>query len=165
VLGSEHQPGAGVGRDAVGRPLFQSGDQGILRQFLGQADISDQPGQPGDDPGRFGPSHRLDRAMRRGDVRADDQLPFGARHLANVGLAVFDHLPEPPGQLQRLSAAGPTMFRSAEPQLPYRQVVRQLQLQGALLKPARSFSHSHCSSSGGTFWFAAPYQNRIQAVD
>jgi hypothetical protein len=43
-------PGAGVGRDALGGPLFQRSDQGVLRQFLGQADVPDQPGQAGDDP-------------------------------------------------------------------------------------------------------------------
>ena len=65
VLGGEHEPGAGVGRDALGRPLLQRGDEGVLRQFLRQADVPDQPGQAGDDPGRLEPPHRLDRAMRR----------------------------------------------------------------------------------------------------
>jgi hypothetical protein len=36
VPGGEHEPGAGVGRDALGRPLFQRRDQGVLRQLLGQ---------------------------------------------------------------------------------------------------------------------------------
>jgi hypothetical protein len=51
VLSGEHEPGAGVGRNALGGPLFQRGDQGILGQFLGQADVPDQPGQACGDPG------------------------------------------------------------------------------------------------------------------
>ncbi len=65
VPGGQHEPAAGVGRDAVGGPLLQGGDQGVLRQFLGQPDVPEQPGQARDDPGRLQPPHRLDRAMRR----------------------------------------------------------------------------------------------------
>jgi hypothetical protein len=36
-LGGRHQPRAGVVRDAVARPLLERGDDGVLRQFLGEA--------------------------------------------------------------------------------------------------------------------------------
>jgi hypothetical protein len=35
VLRGRHQPAAGVGRDALGRPLFERGDEGVLGQLLG----------------------------------------------------------------------------------------------------------------------------------
>jgi hypothetical protein len=69
VPGGEHEPRTRVGRDALGRPLFQRRDEGVLRQLPGQADVPDQPGKAGDDPGRLQPPHRLDRAMRRRGIR------------------------------------------------------------------------------------------------
>jgi hypothetical protein len=69
VPGGEHEPAAGVGRDALGGPLLQRRDQGVLRHLLGQADVAQQPGQARDDPGRLEPPHRLDRAMRRPGIR------------------------------------------------------------------------------------------------
>src|SRR4029077_17553976 len=45
VLGGGHQPGAGIVGDAGGGPFFQGGDQGVLRELFGNADISDDASQ------------------------------------------------------------------------------------------------------------------------
>src|SRR5256885_11628417 len=55
TLFRSHEPAARVGRYAFGGPLLQGGDQGVLRQFLGQPDVPEQPGQARDDPGRLQP--------------------------------------------------------------------------------------------------------------
>jgi hypothetical protein len=46
--------------------LLQRGEESVLGQLFGQADVPDQSGEAGDDPGRLDPPHRLDRAVRRG---------------------------------------------------------------------------------------------------
>src|SRR5437762_3498944 len=46
---------------ALDRPLLERGPQGVLRQFLGGADVPGDPGQARDQAGRFDPPHRLDR--------------------------------------------------------------------------------------------------------
>ena len=58
-----HQPGAGIARDAVVRPLRQGGDQRLLRQFLGAPDIAGEAGQPRDQPRRFDAPDHLDGAV------------------------------------------------------------------------------------------------------
>ena len=58
-----HQPGARIVRDARLRPLLERGDQGILRQVLGHADIAHDPRQPGDEPRRLDPPDCVNRAM------------------------------------------------------------------------------------------------------
>ena len=45
------------------RPLLERGDQGVLGQLLGQADIAHDPRETGDEPGRLDPPDRVDRAM------------------------------------------------------------------------------------------------------
>jgi hypothetical protein len=48
--GGGHQPGAGVARHARGRPLLQSRHESVLRQVLGQADVTCRAGQGADEP-------------------------------------------------------------------------------------------------------------------
>ena len=50
ALGDGHQPGTGVARHPGLRPLLECGDYGVLGQFLGQADVTGVPGEPGDEP-------------------------------------------------------------------------------------------------------------------
>ncbi len=51
VLGGAHQPGPRVPRDAFSGPLFERGDESLLRQVFRQAYIADIARQPGDKPG------------------------------------------------------------------------------------------------------------------
>jgi hypothetical protein len=51
MLGGGHEPGARVVRDARLRPLLKRGDEGILRQVLGKADVTHNADEPGDEPG------------------------------------------------------------------------------------------------------------------
>ena len=66
VLGGGHQPGARVVRDARPRPRLQRGDERVLREVLGEADVAHDPRQPGDQPRRLDPPDRVDRALRDG---------------------------------------------------------------------------------------------------
>ena len=43
------------------RPLLERGDQRVLRQLLGQADVAHQPGEAGDEPARLDPPDRVER--------------------------------------------------------------------------------------------------------
>ena len=61
VLGRGHQPRARPVGHALDRPLLERDHQGVLRQFLGRADVPGDPGQARDQAGRFDPPHRLDR--------------------------------------------------------------------------------------------------------
>ena len=63
VLGGGHEPGAGVVRDARLRPLLERGDERVLGQLLGEADVAHDPREAGDEPGRLDPPDRVDRAM------------------------------------------------------------------------------------------------------
>ena len=45
------------------RPLLERGHQRVLRQVLGHCHVADDPGQPGDQPGRLDPPDGVDRAM------------------------------------------------------------------------------------------------------
>src|SRR5690606_450830 len=62
AAGGGHQPGAGVVGHAVGRPAFQCGDQGVLGEFLGDADVPDDPGHPGDQPAELQAEDGVDGA-------------------------------------------------------------------------------------------------------
>ncbi len=55
------QPGARIVRDALGRPPFHGRDQGVLREFLGQADVVDHPQERRDDPRGLLPPDDADR--------------------------------------------------------------------------------------------------------
>ena len=64
VLGGGHEPGARLVRDARLRPLLQRGDQGVLRELLGDADVPHDAGDTGDDPRGLDPEYRFDRFGR-----------------------------------------------------------------------------------------------------
>ncbi len=66
MLRGGHEPGARVVRDARLRPLLERGDERVLREILGQADVAHDPRETGDEPGRLDPPDRVDRAMRIG---------------------------------------------------------------------------------------------------
>jgi hypothetical protein len=65
ALRRRHQPGAGTCRHAIRRPLLERGDQRVLRQLLGEADVAHDPGEPGDQPGRLDPPDRIDASVHR----------------------------------------------------------------------------------------------------
>jgi hypothetical protein len=51
MLGSRHEPGAGIIRDTRSGPLLESRNQRILRQILGESDVVHHPREPGDQLG------------------------------------------------------------------------------------------------------------------
>ena len=65
VLRGGHEPGARVVRDARLRPALERGDQRVLREVLGEADVAHDPRQPRDQPRRLDPPDRVDRALGR----------------------------------------------------------------------------------------------------
>ena len=66
MFGSGHKPGARIVRQTRFRPLLERGNEGVLGEFFSQTHISDHPGKPRDDPGRFDPPERVDGAMNIG---------------------------------------------------------------------------------------------------
>ena len=65
VLRRAHQPGARVVRHAVLRPVLERGDERVLGQLLGQADVAHHSRDAGDHLGLLDPPDRIDRAVRR----------------------------------------------------------------------------------------------------
>ncbi len=63
VLGGGHQPGARTVGHAGLRPPLQCGDEGVLRQFLGERHVAQHPGERRDQPRLLDPPRRQDRAM------------------------------------------------------------------------------------------------------
>jgi hypothetical protein len=63
MLGGGHEPGARVLRDARLLPLLERGDEGILGQILGKADIAHDTHETADEPGRFDSPDGVNRAM------------------------------------------------------------------------------------------------------
>src|SRR6185436_4147064 len=63
MLRGRHEPGAGLVGDAGLRPLFECGDERILREILGQTDVAHDAGETGDEPGRFDPPDSVNGAM------------------------------------------------------------------------------------------------------
>ena len=58
-----HQPRAGIVGHARLRPLLERGDQRVLRQLLGEADVAHHAREPGDQLGRLDAPDRVDRAV------------------------------------------------------------------------------------------------------
>ena len=63
MLGGGHQPGAGLVGDAGARPLLERGDEGVLRQLLGHADVTHHARQTGDELCLLDAEDRLDGVM------------------------------------------------------------------------------------------------------
>ena len=59
-----HAPG--IARHAVLRPLLERGDERVVREILGDADIAHDARETGDEPRRLDPPDRVDGAMRVG---------------------------------------------------------------------------------------------------
>jgi hypothetical protein len=51
-------------RNAVARPLLERRDEGVLRDLLGQPDVTQQARERGDETRALDPPDRLDRAPR-----------------------------------------------------------------------------------------------------
>src|SRR5262249_26092268 len=64
AVGGGGQPGAGVGRHAVGRPPLDGGRERLRRRLLGDVEVTETPRQGGDHPGPL-------RVGRLGDRRPD----------------------------------------------------------------------------------------------
>ena len=62
VLCGRHQPRARIVGHARQRPLFERGDQRVLREILGEADVADDARQPRDDLRRFDAPDGVDRS-------------------------------------------------------------------------------------------------------
>ena len=58
-----HEPGAGIARDAGAWPFLERGDERVMRQVLGRADIADEPHEPGHQPGGLDAPDGVDGAM------------------------------------------------------------------------------------------------------
>ena len=63
VFRRAHEPGPGLLRDARLRPLLQCGDQGVLGELFGKADVAHDARQPGDQPGGLDPPDGIDGPM------------------------------------------------------------------------------------------------------
>ena len=63
MLGRGHEPGARIVRDAGVWPLFEGGDEGVLGEFFGNADVADDAGESGDDAGGLDTPDSVDGAM------------------------------------------------------------------------------------------------------
>ncbi len=73
-----HKPSAGIARHALGRPLLQPGDEGVLREILREAEIAaEKPGQTGDEARSLDSPHSGDRGVSR-DLRTRFVLAHGA---------------------------------------------------------------------------------------
>src|SRR6266853_471311 len=71
VLRGGHEPGARAVRDARLRPSLEGGDEGVLREFLGETDVAHHPREAGDDLRGLDPPDRVDRAVRGGCGHGD----------------------------------------------------------------------------------------------
>jgi hypothetical protein len=63
MLRGRHEPGARIVRHAGFRPLFERGDERVLREFFGEADIAHETREAGNQAGRFDTPDGVDRAM------------------------------------------------------------------------------------------------------
>src|SRR6266542_539374 len=82
VLGGPHEPGPRPLRHACDGPLLERGDEGVLCELLSRPNVADHAGQPGDEPSRFDPPDRFDRAMRSGGPRLAATWILGRDSLA-----------------------------------------------------------------------------------
>ena len=80
VLGGGHQPGAGLVGDARSRPLLERGDERVLRQLLGHADVAHHAREAGDELGLLDPEDRVDGVMGIGSRHG-----YRSQHLRSAG--------------------------------------------------------------------------------
>ena len=66
VLRRRHQPGGGIVRNALFGPALERGDQRVLRELFGDADVARDARDAGDDLRLLDPPDRLDRLVRVG---------------------------------------------------------------------------------------------------
>ena len=59
-----HQPGSGLGRDPVPRPLLDGRREGVLQRLLGEVEVAEEADQRGKDAPRFGAVDGVDRRAR-----------------------------------------------------------------------------------------------------
>ena len=71
MFGGGHEPGARVVRDTRLGPLFECGNERILRELLGKTDVAHDPCDTCDELRGFDSPDCVDRAMRRGCRHAD----------------------------------------------------------------------------------------------
>jgi len=105
VLRGRHQPRAGIIGHAGVRPLFKGDDQRVLREFLGQADVADKPGEPRDQPGRLDPPDRFHRAMGwiggRHSYRSNHHRQAGGVKSSGPNTFSTSDSPSQPGHMSR----------------------------------------------------------------
>jgi hypothetical protein len=63
MLRGAHEPRARLVGDARVGPLLESRDERILRELLREADIANDPGETGDQPGGLDPPDSVDGTM------------------------------------------------------------------------------------------------------
>jgi hypothetical protein len=63
ALGCGHEPGGGVVRDALLRPLLECGDKCVLSEFFSDADVAGDAGDSGDEACGLDLPHGLDRPV------------------------------------------------------------------------------------------------------
>jgi hypothetical protein len=76
VLRGPHQPRSRILRNTRRRPLLKRCHQSILRELLGDADVTYDPRKPGNKTGRLDPPHSVNRSMRLSSTHSTDQTIF-----------------------------------------------------------------------------------------
>ena len=79
-----HQPCSGIFRDTLIGPPLQGGNQRVLGQFLGNADVAGDAGDRSDHPRRLDLPHRLDRPVDVGHGRLTPSRWWPERHIRQV---------------------------------------------------------------------------------
>ena len=97
ALGGRHQPGAGFFRNACRGPPLEGGQQGFLRQILGQRHVAQHPRQAGDQPGLLDPPDGEDRAMGVGGRHGRRRRGRASRLKGPRANARSSHVPSQPG--------------------------------------------------------------------
>jgi len=83
MFGGGHEPSAGIVGDSGLRPAFKSGDECVLSEVFGEADVADDAGEGGDEAGGLDAPDGVDGAMDvlrlgcTGDLHQDDETIFG----------------------------------------------------------------------------------------
>src|SRR6266581_7038516 len=103
VLGGGHEPGARVVRNARPGPGLERGEEGVLRELLGEADVAHHPREAGDHFGRLYLPDRVDRGMSRGSRHC---VPVVSIVLSDSCLAQASTITLNPPQNMRLPSKG-----------------------------------------------------------